>query len=252
MDAFMRLASRLMPQSLRNSLKRWLERRYQVPSIEWSLLHLRDLGFSPRSIIDVGAFQGEWSLMAHRLFPSSSILMLEAQQRLGPHLEAVAQSCGPKVACRIALLGAEEREGVVFHEYESAPTASSVLQDGIGSPSREVFCRMRTLDGLLRETGMPQPDFIKLDVQGYELEVLKGAAQSLAATQAVLMEVSLIELYRDSPLLPEVIVFMRERGFRPYDICSLLRRPLDQALCQVDMIFLKADSFLFRKKEWGA
>jgi FkbM family methyltransferase len=152
-----------MPRLLQNSLRRFVERRFHVPSIEWSLVRLRDLGFSHQSIIDVGAFVGAWSVMAYRIFPSVSVLMLEAQERLGSRLGEVARSCAGKATYQIALLGAEEQEGVVFHEYETAPTASSVLQDGKGSPSRRAVCRLRTLDGILRETGLPPPEFIKLD-----------------------------------------------------------------------------------------
>ena len=101
---------------------------------------------------------------------------------------------------------------------------------------------LRTLDSILATDNFPQPDLIKLDVQGYELEVLKGSETALAGAEAVLMEVSIVELYQESPVLHHVTAFMAERGFRAYDICSLLRRPLDRALCQIDIIFVKETS----------
>ncbi len=62
------------------------------------------------------------------------------------------------------------------------------------------------------------------------------------------MEVSLIELYKGNPLLHEVIAFMHERGFLCYDIPTLMRRPKDRTLWQVDMIFVKASSPLVKDK----
>ena len=126
-----------------------------------------------------------------------------------------------------------------------------MLQDNASTPTRDVKTKLRTLDSILAADSLPGPDLIKLDVQGYELEVLKGAASALSAAKAVLMEVTVIELYQNNPVLSEVTAFMAERGFRTYDICSLLRRPLDKALCQVDIIFVKEDSELLERKIWG-
>ena len=64
------------------------------------------------------------------------------------------------------------------------------------------------------------------------------------------MEVSLIELYQGNPLLHDVTKFMEAHHFLAYDISTLVRRPLDQALCQVDIIFARKDSFLFNAKTW--
>lgn len=227
-----------------------LRQHYEVPSMEQSFRNLRKLGFRPRFIIDIGAFDGGWATMARTEFPEASILMLEAQENKRAVLEAVKNSGHGKIDYRMAVMGALNGEKVVFHEYENSPTASSMLQDHAATPTRKVETELRTLDSILSAEGFPKPDFIKLDVQGYELEVLKGASSALADAQAVLMETSIIDVYQNNPVLSEVTAFMAERGFRAYDICSLLRRPLDNALCQVDMIFVKDDSDLLKKKVW--
>ena len=109
--------------------------------------------------------------------------------------------------------------------------------------------RMQTLDGILAEAAMPQPDFLKLDVQGYELEVMKGASQALQRASVILMEVSLIELYEDNPLLEDVLKFMLKNNFVAFDICGLMRRTEDDVLAQIDMIFVSTNSPLFRKQQ---
>ena len=91
---------------------------------------------------------------------------------------------------------------------------------------------------------------IKLDTQGYELEVLKGGENTFKNAKAVLMEVSLLDIYKDSPLVSDVVAYMAERNFFLYDICSLMRRPLDGALYQSDFLFIKKDSELRNNKRW--
>jgi hypothetical protein len=50
--------------------------------------------------------------------------------------------------------------------------------------------------------------------------------------------------------LHEVTAFMQEHGFCAYDICGLVRRPLDEALCQMDLLFVKESSRLRARTEW--
>jgi len=86
------------------------------------------------------------------------------------------------------------------------------------------------------------PDLIKIDVQGYELEVLKGGVETLAKAQAVVVELSLLEINKGCPLLDEALSFMRSHRFVSYDIVELHRRPLDGAMNQVDVLFVPEDS----------
>jgi len=72
--------------------------------------------------------------------------------------------------------------------------------------------KLTSLDDEMACRGI-SPDFIKADVQGYELEVLKGAEQVLATAVGCELEVSFIEIYKNQPLWAEVDSHMRSRGF---------------------------------------
>ena len=61
---------------------------------------------------------------------------------------------------------------------------------------RMVAPEMQTLDGVARKLAWTSVDFIKIDVQGYELEVLKGAESLLTRCQVLLIEVNLIPIER--------------------------------------------------------
>lgn len=247
MHPLIKLAARVVPRSLRRRLKEDMLRHFSAPSMELSLANLRHLGLRPSTIVDIGAYVGEWSRLANSVFPEAQILMLDAQESKAAALETFARTQPGKIHYRIALLGAEAREDVPFRECDTAPTGSSVLACREALSYHEVRRRMETLDNVIAAAGMAAPDLLKLDVQGYELEVLKGASKALAAAPVILMEVSTIELYDGAPLMHEVITYMHERGYRAFDVPTIMRHRIDDTLLQLDVIFVRSDSPLVAK-----
>lgn len=70
--------------------------------------------------------------------------------------------------------------------------------------------RTQRLDDVLVE-GMP--DYIKIDVQGAELEILRHGKRTLATTTVLETEVEFVPLYKDQPLFCDLQVFLRDQGF---------------------------------------
>lgn len=212
-----------------------------------SIENLARNGFEPRTVVDVGAFVGEWSENAYRVFPSARFLMVEANPEKASRLEQVASRLGSAVSYRSILLGSAPREAVDFFQME---TGSSVLEEATGFARTRLTLPMRTLDQIAGEAGLVGPFFLKLDVQGFELEVLRGAPKTIADTEVMLLEVSLLEYNRGAPLFAEVVAFMVSRGFVAYDVCGRLRRESDATLVQVDVIFVRETSRLRAKKKF--
>jgi FkbM family methyltransferase len=236
MDSFSNWAKRkaatAIEWALPQTLKDRLIRHYSIPNVDWSLRNARDNGFQPDVIIDVGAYKGEWTRMAKRIFPESRVLAIEPQREKAKALEQVSTT-HPNVEYEIALLDAQDGRELTFHLNE---TVSSVLpeveSDAPDSEQRSTI----TLDTLTDKwTSFRRPDLLKLDVQGYEFEILRGASRILDEhpPEIIQMEVSLIEINRGAPLFAEVTRFMDELDYRLYDLCSFMRRPLDDALWQV-------------------
>jgi FkbM family methyltransferase len=228
------------------AVKRKMKDRLGVPTMESGLMHLRVNGFAPKVVLDIGAYQGEWTLLCKRIWPGCSVLMLEAAPDRMPRLQQLASALGV-VDARQALLGSSPRSSVAFYEQESA---SSVLPESAKAGQRSISLTMGTLDEAVADTAFAAPDFLKLDVQGYELEVLKGGRKALQSAEVALLEVNLLEIYEGAPLLHEALCFMAAEGFRAYDVCTLYRRPLDHALWQMDMIFVRSDSSLVAFKRY--
>jgi FkbM family methyltransferase len=81
----------------------------------------------------------------------------------------------------------------------------------------EVTLSCITLDEFARQFGVPRIDYLKLDTQGTELEILRGGADVLERTSIVRTEVEFVELYEGQPLYDDVISDLNSRGFRFVD-----------------------------------
>ena len=238
----MNLIKKILPFKYKRSVKEKLG----VPSLHWSLENLKRKNFYPASVLDIGAYEGFWTLDFLEVFPKAKVLMVEAQANKKTFLEAIKQK-NKNVDYAVTLLSSSDGETKLFSQNE---TASHVVSSEVPGEQYEQI-KTQTLDVLLEKMNFPFPEFLKLDVQGHEMEVLKGAEKSLAHATICLLEISLLNLGDDGPLLAEMVTFMDEKGYQAYDISQFIRRPFDKALYQVDMFFIKKGSLLITDKRWG-
>jgi hypothetical protein len=145
------------------------------------------------------------------------------------------------------LLGNEDNPEVVLHE---AGTGSSVLAEHVNKSMPTRLHPMRTLRTARREFDLPLPTLLKLDVQGFELEILKGGESLLSGAEVILTEVNFLDIHQNVPLAADIVYWLNERNFVIYDICGMGRRPLDGALWQADFLFVKKDSSFRQDKTW--
>jgi len=216
-----------------------------APDMRFGLESFASRGFNPPLILDIGAFEGSWSKMAMEIWPEAKFLLVEANPAKAALLREDSRLKNAEVV--ESLLGPIDIPEVTFHVMESG---SSVFEEHSGVDRQPITLRQRTLDSITRN--LNSVDFIKIDVQGYELEVLKGGQQTLAKAQAILIELSLIEINQGAPLLAEALTFMNGAGFVAYDILEFHRRPLDGAMNQIDVLFVREGSPLRAdKRHWA-
>ncbi|MVN20621.1 FkbM family methyltransferase [Mucilaginibacter arboris] len=238
----LQLLKRLFPVTLKNKLKEKLG----VPDQEYTFKRLKKLGYQPKLVLDIGAYEGNWANLFLTVFPEAKIMMVEGQESKRGLLNQKTVA-NKQLDFNISLLGSAEKE-INFNIYD---TASSVLKEHNETGAKIEIRTLTTLDKLIANTPFAQPDFIKIDTQGFELEILKGAEQTIQLAQFILLEVSMIDIYKDCPLAAEVMAFMQTKGFVLYDICSLMRRPLDKALFQSDFLFIKESAEFRADKRWS-
>lgn len=216
-----------------------------------SLLQLleqaRSVGFSPRTVIDVGAAYGSFTRLCHGVFPGAHYLLIEPLDEYRSLLEQVTHSIP---SSRYRLGAACARNGQLEINVHPDLVGSSLYREvetgtGVNGVPRSV--RAVTVDAVVREAEASGPFLLKLDVQGAELDALEGAEKILDDCEFVVLEVSFFKFFEGGPECAEIIGYMKHRGFVPYDIVGLQYRPLDGALSQADIAFVKEHG-LFRRE----
>jgi FkbM family methyltransferase len=234
-------AKRAINSVLANAGVRLVSKAWGPRGFAESFARIRRLGVIPEQIVDVGASNGQWTRECMAVFPESKYLLVDPlPENVGP-LESLARERGNVRYWQGGLAGREGTLELIVHGDQSSFLASeySGKAERRGVP-------VRTLDSFRGTELMPAgPSLIKVDVQGYELEVMRGATGCMETAEFVMLEVSYRRVYAGCPLAHEVVAFMGGHGYRVYDICTYAQRPRDGELVQSDMLFAKDGSRVF-------
>jgi len=222
-----------------------LIRHHARNSMTGALFQLVQQGFVPGTIIDVGTGTGTEELYC--VFPDASYILVEPLVEFEPDLKRLCS----RLRGEYIIAAASDRPGCVEINVHEDLFGSSLFREAEGTAvdgqRREVG--LITLDGVAVNRQLTPPLLIKVDVQGAELKVLDGASETLERTEVVILETLFFETLIGCPTIADVITYMKNRGFVPYDVFGALYRPLDDALSQVDLLFVRENGSL--RKQHG-
>lgn len=222
-----------------------------IGALELFLEDVRARGFSPHGIIDVGANRGDWTRMALSIFPKTPVLMIEPQDEMEPSLSELAKSVPD---CHFIKAGAGRQSGELFQTISENTVGSTFLppvNTELVETGKQRKTRIVTIDNILaRDYPKFIPDLVKLDVQGFELEVLSGGETLFGKTEVFILEAGFFPFMPGQPIAREIISFMAARGYELYDVPGFCRRPHDGALGQLDLAFAKANGMFRKVTDW--
>lgn len=216
-------------------------------SLEGGLEHLKQKGFKPNTIVDVGAAFGHWAVSASKVYSDPKFLLIEPlQQEFSPFLDAF-KTKHAEIDCELVYAAASDRDGEAIFNVHDDWTSSSLMKESEGAyvDGAERKVNTRRLSNILKGSQFEPPFLLKVDTQGNEIKVLEGCGDMLEFCEVVILETSFFPFFNEGPLFHEVVAYMKEQGFLIYDVITLHYKMLDNALAQADIVFVKDSSKLF-------
>ena len=218
--------------------------------MEEALSGLARSGFAPSTIIDGGANRGEWARMARAVFPGPPIHLIEPLPNCLGALSEIAAADGRMTVHPYAATAPGVAE-VTFNLVgdDGMSTGAQVALPGERLPN-EMTLPASTIDAMMAALVKPGA-LLKLDLQGHEIEAMKGATNVLKNVEAIICEVAFYAVNDNGrPLFADVMAFTAGCGFELYDFASLAGRHNDNRLQWGDVVLVKKGSALLANHAW--
>ncbi|MDC0120688.1 FkbM family methyltransferase [Amylibacter sp.] len=222
-------------------------RSSSVPS--WS--HFYKLGklykFQPKTIFDIGVAYGTPSL--YEAYPNAFYYLIDPLKESVPFMEQWSNKINSKIL-NIALGSETGVNQIEIAVRQNIGGTTFLKQVGnADTPIVETYnVPMKRFDEVIKD--FETPALCKIDVQGFELEVLKGMTKVLNKIDVFIIECHLIDTLENIPVFTDVLNFLQQNDFVVYDILSHGHRPLDNALAETDLVFVKSKSIFRKDSRW--
>ena len=196
---------------------------------------LKYKGYNPDAILDIGAHHGNWTNSMIQIYPDSNYYLFEAID----YSELLQFNNTNNVTVYNTLLNDKEEE---VNWYQMKNTGDSIFREKTHHFSNCEVIKRKSMDlnsHILKHHILQGADniLIKIDCQGAEIPILKGATSMLNKTAFIILEIPFFGQYNDGvPTFLEHVAFMDSIGFVPYDM--LESHYFNGFNMQVDMMFI--------------
>jgi FkbM family methyltransferase len=203
------------------TIRGWKNSEFDIEINGEAMLMQRLRPFSPRTVLDVGANIGDWSIAALQYLPDATVHAFEIAPATSAKLIANAAGAGDRLIVNACGLGDTTGQIMLYYTPESDTASSTVsLAMDIARPNHgvtrieEMTVPITTGDAYMAEHGLTHIDFLKIDVEGAELSVLNGFAGAFArkAIDLVQFEYGQVNL-RTRVFLEDFCKFFTAHGF---------------------------------------
>lgn len=230
-------------------------KRFDRQSILKSLIPIKD-----PLIFDVGANVGQTLQQFKNIWPKAEIHCFEPIPQFYDQLFENSKMYD-NVSCYNHGFSDVNNENVKFYYHEVQPMLSGIYKlnanskdsvainepdlagvskdEFLKNSNQEISVKMHKLDTFTGYWGIENIDILKLDTQGSESKILKGAKKTLESTSIVLTELNFYDLYSKSLSFYDIEKYLKPAGFKLYDISYISKNPLNGRTDWVDVIYKK-------------
>jgi FkbM family methyltransferase len=219
--------------------------RYNFHNSEDALLKKTLEQFEIDLVIDVGANAGQYGSLLRDLGYKNKIYSFEPIAEVFSKLQMRAAKDGNWEVFNKGIGSKNESLFINVSENFVSSSLLPITDASTTAKSDTKFTRQEeisiiTLDSFFERNEIKnwKHPFLKIDVQGYEKQVLDGSLNTLKNISVLQIELSLVKLYEGSMLYKEVIYLMEEYGFYLYTIIPGFRNPQTGQLLQIDGVFV--------------
>jgi len=171
--------------------------------------YIKKLDIEPKIIYDIGACVMHWTRHAEKRWPNSKYFLFDGETGVEKILSK------SKHQYHIGLLtDKDNRELKYYHDINNAPGNSYYKEVTGAFTENHAETRIgMTLDTIVKEKNYPLPDLIKIDVQGAELDIFRGAQETIKNCKDIILEAQHKQYNEGAPHVDEVIKYMESIGF---------------------------------------
>jgi FkbM family methyltransferase len=191
-------------------------------------------------VFDIGANDGGYATELRQSGWSGPLVSFEPQpatfSRLKQRFEGDSQWSGHQIG-----LGSEDAM-LTMNIHEMDVLSSFLQKIETSGPARQVDVEVKRMDGILDTIlGTRSRPFVKIDTQGFEMEIIKGFGARTGGVIGWQLEMSVEPLYQNQPKIEEVIALMRNLGFSLWKILPGLRDPKTLQSFEFDGVFFRRE-----------
>jgi FkbM family methyltransferase len=204
---------------------------------------LLTLDFKPLHIVDVGANHGNWTRSALRYFPDAYYTLLEPQHWLE---KSISDLLAKNKKISFNPVGAGSQAGSFKFTVVDRDDSSSFRftdADAQKHGFSQIDVPVVTLNSFINELNRPVPDIVKIDAEGLDIEVLKGASGFFGKTEIFMVEAGVGSTAIENSFL-NIINFMDQHNYRLFDITDI-NRPFDlKVLWLTELVFVRKNGII--------
>lgn len=198
----------------------------------------------PRTVLDIGANVGQFAVASAKLFPDARVHSFEPVPECAAELQENVGSLGNVEVHPFALGDSEGNVSfhVNAHSHSSSPLPLAEAHHEAFPEARQertIEVSVSTLDQVFEGVDLERPVLLKLDVQGYEAQVLQGGEETLKRADYVVMEVSFRPMYEGEKPFLEMVQMMEGYDFRFERPVGWLSEPRTGEILQMDALFVR-------------